>query len=167
MIGSPFIDLSRMPPIIPVKDANGNYGTGSPMYQTYGTNPIGSQQINDFLQTSNRVLGNVFAEINILKGLKFKSNLGLEYHAWNDREKTTFDQIRYLEVSNYTNQMTERRGDFTTLMLENTLTYARKIQKHAFDYLDAPIHRINSLDVPLPYAPTLIDAILPNVERTV
>ena len=41
------------------------------------------------------------------------------------------------------------------------------VQKHAFDYLDAPVHRINSLDVPLPYAPTLIEAILPNVARTV
>ncbi|MEJ7644464.1 MAG: pyruvate dehydrogenase complex E1 component subunit beta [Chryseolinea sp.] len=41
------------------------------------------------------------------------------------------------------------------------------IQRHAFDYLDAPIYRVNSLDVPLPYAPTLIEAILPNVERTV
>jgi len=40
------------------------------------------------------------------------------------------------------------------------------IQRHAFDYLDAPIHRINSMDVPLPYAPTLIEAILPNVKRT-
>lgn len=43
---------------------------------------------------------------------------------------------------------------------------AYHVQKHAFDYLDAPIHRINSMDVPLPYAPTLIDAILPNVKRT-
>lgn len=41
------------------------------------------------------------------------------------------------------------------------------IQKHAFDYLDAPIHRITSLDAPLPYAPTLIQAILPSVERTI
>ena len=40
------------------------------------------------------------------------------------------------------------------------------VQRQAFDYLDAPIHRINSMDVPLPYAPTLIDAILPNVKRT-
>lgn len=40
------------------------------------------------------------------------------------------------------------------------------VQRHAFDYLDAPIHRINSMDVPLPYAPTLIEAILPNVKRT-
>lgn len=40
------------------------------------------------------------------------------------------------------------------------------VQRHAFDYLDAPVHRINSMDVPLPYAPTLIEAILPNVKRT-
>jgi pyruvate dehydrogenase E1 component beta subunit len=41
------------------------------------------------------------------------------------------------------------------------------VQRYAFDYLDAPVIRVNSLDVPLPYAPTLIDAILPNVARTV
>ncbi len=40
------------------------------------------------------------------------------------------------------------------------------VQKDAFDYLDAPIRRVNSMDLPLPYAPTLIEAILPNVKRT-
>lgn len=40
------------------------------------------------------------------------------------------------------------------------------IQKHAFDYLDAPVQRVNSMDVPLPYAPTIIEAILPNVKKT-
>jgi len=44
---------------------------------------------------------------------------------------------------------------------------AYHIQKYAFDYLDAPVHRVNSVDAPLPYAPTLIQAILPNVEKTV
>lgn len=41
------------------------------------------------------------------------------------------------------------------------------VQKYAFDYLDAPIQRINNMDVPLPYAPTLIEVILPNVKRTI
>ena len=41
------------------------------------------------------------------------------------------------------------------------------IQKYAFDYLDAPVQRVNSLDVPLPYAPTLIEAILPNKKKTI
>lgn len=44
---------------------------------------------------------------------------------------------------------------------------AYHVQKYAFDYLDAPIQRVNSLDVPLPYAPTLIEAILPNKKRTI
>lgn len=44
---------------------------------------------------------------------------------------------------------------------------AYHVQKYAFDYLDAPVHRVNSADVPLPYAPTLIEAILPNTQRTI
>ncbi|MEM9340387.1 MAG: pyruvate dehydrogenase complex E1 component subunit beta [Bacteroidota bacterium] len=41
------------------------------------------------------------------------------------------------------------------------------IQRNAFDYLDAPIHRITNKDVSLPYAPTLIEEVLPNVKRTI
>ncbi len=44
---------------------------------------------------------------------------------------------------------------------------SHQVQRQAFDYLDAPIHRVNSKDLPLPYAPTLIEEILPNVKRTI
>jgi len=44
---------------------------------------------------------------------------------------------------------------------------AFKVQKDAFDYLDSPILRITTADTPLPYAPTLIEASLPNVARVV
>ncbi len=44
---------------------------------------------------------------------------------------------------------------------------AYHIQRYAFDYLDAPVFRVTSRDVPLPYAPTLIDAILPSIGRVV
>lgn len=44
---------------------------------------------------------------------------------------------------------------------------AYHIQKYAFDYLDAPVHRVNNLDVPLPYAPTLIEEIVPNQKRAI
>ena len=43
---------------------------------------------------------------------------------------------------------------------------AYQVQRHAFDYLDAPIQKINSEDVPLPYAPTLLQEVLPNTEKT-
>jgi pyruvate dehydrogenase E1 component beta subunit len=43
---------------------------------------------------------------------------------------------------------------------------AYHLQRNAFDYLDAPVIRVNSMDVPLSYAPTYIDATIPNVART-
>ena len=42
-----------------------------------------------------------------------------------------------------------------------------KVQREAFDYLDAPVIRVMGGDVPLPYAPTLIEAYLPNPERVI
>ncbi len=44
---------------------------------------------------------------------------------------------------------------------------AYHVQRYAFDYLDAPVGRVTNRDLPLPYAPTLIEVILPNVKRTV
>ncbi len=44
---------------------------------------------------------------------------------------------------------------------------AYHLQKYAFDYLDAPIERVTNRDIPLHYAPTLIEETLPNVERVV
>ncbi len=41
------------------------------------------------------------------------------------------------------------------------------IQRFAFDYLDAPIRRVVNMDVPFPYAPTLIEAVLPDITKTV
>jgi pyruvate dehydrogenase E1 component beta subunit len=40
-------------------------------------------------------------------------------------------------------------------------------QRYAFDYLDAPIRRINGADSSMHYAPNLVDAYLPSIERTV
>jgi pyruvate dehydrogenase E1 component beta subunit len=44
---------------------------------------------------------------------------------------------------------------------------AYHFQRHAFDHLDAPVIRVNSMDIPLSYAPSYIDVTIPNVKRTV
>jgi len=44
---------------------------------------------------------------------------------------------------------------------------AYEIQKYAFDYLDAPVTRVNAADVSMPYAPTLVDAYMPNPEKII
>jgi len=44
---------------------------------------------------------------------------------------------------------------------------AYNIQKQAFDYLDAPVIRVNSMDIPLSYSQKYIEVTLPNVKRTI
>lgn len=44
---------------------------------------------------------------------------------------------------------------------------AYSVQRHAFDYLDAPVVRVNSADVSMAYAPTLVDAYLPNASKII
>jgi 2-oxoisovalerate dehydrogenase E1 component len=42
---------------------------------------------------------------------------------------------------------------------------AATVAKEAFWYLDAPVERIAVEDVPMPYHPVLLEAVLPNVDR--
>ena len=42
-----------------------------------------------------------------------------------------------------------------------------KVQQEAFDFLDAPIKRITCLDTPMAYAPTLVEAFLPNKTKLI
>jgi len=44
---------------------------------------------------------------------------------------------------------------------------AYKISTDAFDYLDAPVTRVTAADTPLPYAPNLVAAFLPDVDKTI
>ena len=65
------------------------------------------------------------------------------------------------------------RGRAVLLLHEATLTggiggeLAAIIGEHAFEYLDAPIMRVASLDSPVPYAPNLETAFLPSVTKVV
>lgn len=46
-------------------------------------------------------------------------------------------------------------------------TIADRIQRMAFDYLDAPVHRVTQRDVPMPYSPPLEKYTLPGKERLI
>jgi len=44
---------------------------------------------------------------------------------------------------------------------------AYEVQKYAFDYLDAPVTRVNSADTSLSYAPTFVEEYLPNPTKVI
>mgnify|MGYP002351471792 CR=1 FL=1 len=64
-----------------------------------------------------------------------------------------------------TNRMVIVEESWPLASIASELAFA--VQRHAFDHLDAPIRRVMGGDVPLPYAPTLIDAYLPNPARVI
>ena len=75
------------------------------------------------------------------------------------------DYATIVESVKKTNRLVIVEEAWPLAAISSEITY--HIQKYAFDYLDAPVMRVNSKDVPLPYAPTLIEEILPNVKKTV
>ena len=70
-----------------------------------------------------------------------------------------------LESIKKTNRLVIIEEQWPFASVSSELSY--RIQKEGFDYLDAPIRRITAADAPLHYAPNLVAAALPDVNRTV
>lgn len=70
-----------------------------------------------------------------------------------------------LESVKKTNRLVIVEEQWPFASVSSEITY--RIQKEGFDYLDAPIRRITAADAPMHYAPTLVEAYLPNPERVI
>lgn len=90
---------------------------------------------------------------------------GIEAEVIDLRTIRPLDWFTILESVKKTNRLVivEEQWPFSSVSSE--ISY--RIQKEGFDYLDAPIRRITAADAPMHYAPNLVKAYLPDVERTV
>lgn len=75
------------------------------------------------------------------------------------------DYDTVIESVKKTNRLVIVEEAWPLASISTEITYM--VQKRAFDYLDAPIVRINTQDTPLGYAPTFVQAFLPNPERII
>jgi pyruvate dehydrogenase E1 component beta subunit len=64
-----------------------------------------------------------------------------------------------------TNRLVVLEESWPLASVSSEITY--QIQKHAFDYLDAPVRRITTTDTSISYAPTLVNAFMPNAEKVI
>jgi pyruvate dehydrogenase E1 component beta subunit len=64
-----------------------------------------------------------------------------------------------------TNRLIILEESWPVASISTEITY--RVQRHAFDYLDAPIRRITQTDTPFAFATSLIDAALPGVADVV
>lgn len=129
--GGVILGVLSTPPNIGVFRPDGTY-TSNP-FQDW-ENPLASTDAADRGFNSNRLLGNFYAEIEIIPDLKFKSNLGVDYQSgmydyFLDPFKTSYGratQGRGINSTNLTNYY----------IFDNTLFYEKNIDdRHRFSVL--------------------------------
>lgn len=135
-IASPFWDALTTPAVIPVYDPDepsgkGGFGYGNANFPTYISNPVGLQQRYDNRSVNDRIIGNIFAELNLFKYFRYRFNVGLD--SWWGRTKE-FDKGYTLRMASgeqrYDNKLVDIRDSRSSLIIENTLTYSQNIGKN-------------------------------------
>ena len=127
--GGAWAQAYRMVPYIPVHDINGGFGGNGVGSSGNGSNPLANlYRSKDNLNNAYKIFGNVFGEVDLAKGLMFRSSFGVDY-------ATT-------RAINYGYKTYERSENITTTSLidqafstvswtwTNTLTYNKTIGDH-------------------------------------
>lgn len=116
------------------KDPNGNYYGISPYVQGEYGNPLAMIQNTHSKVNQNKIVGNVFAEIEPFEGLKFTSRFGIDAafvrnHAWTP----TFWYSS--EKANAIASGSDYQRNYFNWQWENFITYSKKIADHNFTLL--------------------------------
>jgi TonB-linked SusC/RagA family outer membrane protein len=134
VIGFPLVDVVRLQPGIPVRNADGTwgYGSGNGVLSTFGTNPVGAFESQSSTDFTNRALGNAFGELNLTGWLKYRLNLGIDYQDLNWRNFVRMVQLRENTVPTF-NEGRDRRDDLTSWLAENLLTATATRGEHSLN----------------------------------
>lgn len=118
-------------PVVPVYSEDGGWGGPAPG-MTDRQNPLRLIEQNKQNQSKKvRIFGNVFADLEIIKGLKFKTNFGIDY------TENYFRKLDYKYVSGFLvsdiNRVTTSQWHNLSWNWTNTLNYKFEKGKHNFD----------------------------------
>jgi pyruvate dehydrogenase E1 component beta subunit len=98
-----------------------------------------------------------------LKAAELLAQDGIEAEVIDLRSIRPLDIEAIVESVRRTNRVVVVQEGWPVCGVASEVCY--RIQEEVFDYLDAPVKRITNLDVPMPYAHNLEEAILPSPER--
>ena len=91
--------------------------------------------------------------------------LGIDAEIIDLRTVRPIDYNTIIESVKKTNRLVVLEESWPLGSIATEVTY--RVQKDAFDFLDAPIRRVTCLDTPMAYAPTLVEAFLPNKDKLI
>ena len=119
----------RLQPIIPVRDILGNYAGSRAANMGDAFNPVAMRdRTRNDEGSDHRLFGNLFAEVDFLRGFTFRTSFGGEVYSntWNS---FTFPQYENKENTN-TNQYTEGAASGFNWTWSNLVTYHKTLEKH-------------------------------------
>ncbi len=100
-----------------------------------------------------------------LKAAEELAKEGVECEVIDLRTIRPMDTATVLASVKKTNRMVVVEESWPVASISSELAY--RVQKDAFDFLDAPVLRVTQADTPLPFSPPLIEASLPNPQRVI
>lgn len=130
MAGSPLTNYLRMPPLMPVYDANGDFAMGGENgAQTNSVNPVAERNMQHNKNRGYRVQGSVNGELRLTDWLKYQINLGLEFD-YNIGSQAT-EEGRYSANDLRQSRYNEDRGHFLKTLIENLIVFDKQFGKHS------------------------------------
>ncbi len=116
----------RFNPAIPVKNADGTYGSSKADNQLGDiNNPVFTVETADGVGKTNRLLANAFAEVDIISGLKFKANFAFDQSIGTGYGFSIADRTQ-TRVQGQAS-LSRNYGESTSLLNEYFLTYNKQI----------------------------------------
>lgn len=113
--GSTIVDMLQLNPTFPP------YTNGEPSFFDEQLNPLVRNDIYSDEAINNRILANIMPSLEIVKGLTYKLNLGIDYSTTTrDVQRTPFSLIEGFEFGFLDSYTTVN----SNTLVENTLTYA-------------------------------------------
>jgi TonB-dependent starch-binding outer membrane protein SusC len=118
-----------MQPDIPVKNMDGEYAGPDVGYSGANYNPVALALLRNNTLERERLMGNIYGDAEIIKGLTFRTELGIDNN--NSINKAFHPTYQFGSITNDLNKMRQRDENSFFWIWKNYLTYANTFgEKH-------------------------------------
>lgn len=123
-------------PFVPMYDADGNFFDNSNSTWYNGeSNPYAEMVINNQNERNDQtLLGDVYLEVEPIKGLKFRTSLGLDYYADESHSFSPEYRLSIYSFREFT-EVDQSMGKGKSLLWDNLISYGFDLSDHRFDLM--------------------------------
>ncbi|WP_338358527.1 TonB-dependent receptor [Yeosuana marina] len=137
--GNPFFDMVSMLPVIPVRsdefinDLNpGGWGIGYVDAVTYAKNQVAVTDILREKINYAKIVGNAFVKVDLLEGLSYKFNAGVEA-SFDFSKGIRRDGITQYNAAQRPSFIADNRSRYASFLMEHTINFNKSFGNHNFN----------------------------------